>query len=99
MSSPSPLWPNPAPRGPIQRTHRNPGDARSTGNNVYRVGSHTIQVIDGEPLEDIMNRVYALGLMHGHVIGRQSEDLAVDLAVGALKELAGLARLREKNQL
>lgn len=86
---PSPLWPNPAPTGPISLIHRVP-DPRHSSTTVFRVNGtdDLIIVLDGEKLDETLNRVYALGRQHA------SEDLAVDLAADALKELATEARLK-----
>lgn len=64
----SPLWPNPAPTGPIALINRIPGDSSGrAGSSIYHLGDSdiTITVIDGEPLTDILNRVYALGRLTG----------------------------------
>ena len=64
----SPLWPNPAPTGPIALINRIPGDSPShAGSSIYHLGDSdiTITVIDGESLTDILNRVYALGRLTG----------------------------------
>ena len=67
MDSGSPLWPNPAPTGPIALVNLNPGNNRPSGEKIFRLGGSdiTIIVIDGEPLTDILNRVYALGRLTG----------------------------------
>jgi hypothetical protein len=80
----SPLWPNPAPHGPISLSHRIPcysGDRSAT--TVFRLDGTDIliTVVDGEPLTDILNRVYALGK-------QEAEEIAVGLAGDALRELA-----------
>lgn len=86
MDKLSPLWPNPAPRGPIHKILRHE-PWQGTGATLFRVdrANHAITVLDGESLESIMNRVYALAqidLLNSH------GDLAVELAADALKELA-----------
>jgi hypothetical protein len=89
MSNGSPLWPNPAPRGPISFTSRTPGNTRRVGSSIFRLDGTDILIIvvDGEPLTDILNRVYALGKM-------EAEELAVKLAGCALHELAKEARFK-----
>lgn len=87
----SPLWPNAAPRSPIRFIRRDHPVRSHEGLNVYHVDGanhviHVIHVIDGEPLESILNRVYALGMLDAQ---KGIEDLAVGLAADALKELAG----------
>ena len=79
----SPLWPNPAPRGPISLTSRTPGNGRCVGSSIFRLDGTDIliTVVDGEPLTDILNRVYALGK-------QEAEEIAVELAGDALRELA-----------
>ena len=80
----SPLWPNPAPRGPLTLTHRIPGDGGGrVGSSLFRLDGTDIliTVVDGEPLTDILNRVYALGK-------QEAEEIAVELAGDALRELA-----------
>ena len=68
MDNGSPLWPAPPPPGPIALINRIPGDSPShAGSSIYHLGDSdiTIIVIDGEPLTDILNRVYALGRLTG----------------------------------
>lgn len=68
MTTASPLWPNPAPRGPIALVYRTPGNGRINGFTTYRLGDNitiTITIMDGEPMTDILNRVYALGRLMG----------------------------------
>jgi len=85
----SPLWPNPAPCGPLTLANRIPGESGRVGSSVFRLGGTdiTITIIDGESLTDILNRVYALGKM-------EAEELAVELASSALHELAETARFK-----
>jgi hypothetical protein len=75
----SPIWPNAAPRGPIRFIRRDAPVRLHEGLNIYHVDgtSHVIHVIDGEPLESILNRVYALGKLDAQ---KSIEDLAVELA-------------------
>ena len=83
----SPLWPNPAPRGPFTLTNRIPGEGGGRrGSSVFRLDDTdiTITIIDGESLTDILNRVYALGKI----------ELAVELASSALHELAETTRFK-----
>ena len=78
------FWPNPAPRGPLTLTHRIPGDGGGrVGSSLFRLDGTDIliTVVDGEPLTDILNRVYALGK-------QEAEEIAVELAGDALRELA-----------
>lgn len=84
MDSGSPLWPNPAPTGPIALINRIPGDSSGrAGSSVYRLGDSdiTITVIDGEPLTDILNRVYALGRLMGEhdAISEAIDPVGLDL--------------------
>lgn len=90
MHNGSPLWPNPAPRGPFTLTNRIPGESGGrVGSSIFRLDGTDIliTVVDGEPLTDILNRVYALGKW-------EAEELAVELAGGALHELAKEARFK-----
>lgn len=63
----SPLWPNPAPNGPIRRTHRLETCRNSPGANVFTIDNTntTITIMDGEPLTDVLNRIYALAFARG----------------------------------
>jgi hypothetical protein len=87
MNNGSPLWPHPAPRGPIALTNRVPGTRGSEATTIFRLDGTDIliTVVDGEPLTDILNRVYALGK-------REAEEIAVGLAGDALHELANNLR-------
>jgi hypothetical protein len=92
MTNASPLWPNPAPSGPFVRTGRTPGySSGRAGMTTYRLGDTDIifVVLDGEPLTDIMNRVYALGRITGeHDASKEIEEQKNDLArLEAVKRL------------
>jgi hypothetical protein len=90
MNNGSPLWPNPAPRGPFALANRIPGESGGrVGSSIFRLDGTDIciTIIDGESLTDILNRVYALGKM-------EAEELAVELAGRALHELAKTAKFK-----
>jgi hypothetical protein len=73
MTNGSPLWPNPAPRGPITLIQRVTGAAVAASTTFLVAGTDiTFIVPDGEPLTDILNRAYALGhlaAVHGFYEG------------------------------
>lgn len=81
----SPLWPNPAPTGPIKFVRRDPGTGQRDGSTTFRVDGAattiTITVIDGESLTDILNRVYALACQNMR-----------DVVTQAGQELRGLTK-------